>query len=212
MKANRTLLAVAILGLLAILLPTAESCSCQQQHPQTAFCASEYVIVAQVLRRTSSKDRPALDAYKIAIKKEYKMSEEARKFLRHGKLFTASSGSMCGITLEPNKLYAIAANSEQVGLCDYVHPYSNLTIVERRGLSGIYRKGCGCRINHCWKHKCSRRVGSCNWTPSTAKIDCTASFSSCVPAGVVNEDGTPIKCHWRRSQHFGQCMVENGGK
>ncbi|XP_053660944.1 tissue inhibitor of metalloproteinase [Anopheles marshallii] len=214
MKANRSLLLrlVALLGLLAVLLPTAESCSCLPQHPQTAFCDSDYVIVAQVLRRTASKDRPHMDAYKIAIKKEYKMSEEARKLLRHGKLFTPSQSSLCGITLEPNKLYAIAANSEQVGLCDFVRPYSDLSIVEKRGLAGIYRKGCKCKINQCWNQKCNQRVGSCNWTPFAPKGICETSFGSCVPAGVVQEDGTPIKCHWRRSPRFGQCMAKNGGK
>uniref|UniRef100_A0A182VXP5 NTR domain-containing protein n=1 Tax=Anopheles minimus TaxID=112268 RepID=A0A182VXP5_9DIPT len=212
MKANRSLLSVAIvLALLAILLPTTESCSCLPQHPQTAFCESEYVIVAQVLRRTASKDHPSMDAYKIAIKKEYKMSEEARKLLRHGKLFTSSSGSMCGITLEPNKLYAIAANSEHVGLCDYVRPYSDLSIVEKRGLAGIYRKGCSCRINHCWNHKCNQQLGSCNWTPFAPRGNCEMSYGSCVPAGVVKEDGTPIKCHWRRSPRFGQCMAKIRG-
>lgn len=214
MKANRSLpvLAVVVFGLMTVLLPTTESCSCLPQHPQTAFCESDYVIVAQVLRRTASNDRPSMDAYKIAIKKEYKMSDEARQLLRHGKLYTPAMSSMCGIKLEPNMLYAIAANSEQVGLCDFVRPYSDLSIVEKRGLAGIYRKGCSCKINHCWSTKCNQRVGSCNWTPFAPKGICETSYGSCVPAGVVNEDGTPIKCHWRRSPRYGQCVAKNGGK
>ncbi|XP_035891029.1 tissue inhibitor of metalloproteinase isoform X2 [Anopheles stephensi] len=210
MKANRSLpmLAVVALGLLTVLLPTTESCSCYQQHPQTAFCDSQYVIIAQVLRRTASNDR-ALDAYKIAIKKEYKMSDEARQQLRHGKLYTHAMGSMCGIKLEPNKLYAIASNSAQVGLCDFVRPYSELSIVEKRGLAGIYRKGCKCKIDVCTRPKCTQKVGSCSWSPYST---CETSNSSCVPTGIVNEDGTPIKCHWRRSLRYMQCLAKNGGK
>uniref|UniRef100_A0A182XXI3 Uncharacterized protein n=1 Tax=Anopheles stephensi TaxID=30069 RepID=A0A182XXI3_ANOST len=169
MKANRSLpmLAVVALGLLTVLLPTTESCSCYQQHPQTAFCDSQYVIIAQVLRRTASNDR-ALDAYKIAIKKEYK-----------------------------------------VGLCDFVRPYSELSIVEKRGLAGIYRKGCKCKIDVCTRPKCTQKVGSCSWSPYST---CETSNSSCVPTGIVNEDGTPIKCHWRRSLRYMQCLAKNGGK
>uniref|UniRef100_A0A182NL89 NTR domain-containing protein n=1 Tax=Anopheles dirus TaxID=7168 RepID=A0A182NL89_9DIPT len=211
MKANRWLPVLAVLALTALVpFPAADACSCLPQHPQTAYCESEYVIVAQVLRKTASKNH--MDAYKIAIKKEYKMSDEARKLLRNGKLYTASSSSMCGITLEPNKLYAIAANSDEVGLCDFVRPYADLSIVEKRGLAGIYRKGCRCKINQCMGYKCNQRVASCNWTPFAAKGICETSYGSCVPAGIVKEDGTPIKCHWRRSPRYGQCVAKNGGK
>lgn len=210
MKANRLLPLLAILALVMVAsLPATNACSCLPQHPQTAYCESEYVIVAQVLRQTASKNH--MDAYKIAIKKEYKMSDEARQLLRNGKLYTASSSSVCGITLEPNKLYAIAADSDEVGLCDFIRPYSELSIVEKRGLAGIYRKGCRCKINQPGGYK-SQRVASCNWTPFAAKGNCETSYGSCVPAGIVKEDGTPIKCHWRRSPRYGQCVAKNGGK
>lgn len=214
MKANRPLsllLPVLVLGfVVTILLQSADACSCLPQHPQTAFCDSEYVIVAQVLRQTASKNH--LDAYKIAIKKEYKMSEEARQLLRNGKLYTASMSSLCGVQLEPNKLYAIAANTDHVGLCDFIRPYSDLTIVEKRGLAGIYRKGCRCQIRPCFMDKCDLRAGGCNWSPFSARGDCETSYGSCVPAGRTHEDGTPIKCHWRRSPRYGQCMAKNDGQ
>lgn len=215
MKANRRLLpllaVLLVVGLATVNLPTAMACSCMPQHPQTAFCDSEYVIVAQVLRKTASK-HAHMDAYKIAIKKEYKMSDEARQLLRHGKLYTASMSSLCGVNLQPNKLYAIAANTDHVGLCDFVRPYSDLTIVEKRGLAGIYRKGCKCQIRQCYEVKCNVRPGGCNWSPFSARGDCETSYGSCVPVGPTHEDGTPIKCNWRRSPRYGQCVAGNGGK
>ncbi|EAU75995.2 AGAP003319-PA [Anopheles gambiae str. PEST] len=212
MKTNRLLpLVLTIIGLAMVMLPTAETCSCLPQHPQTAFCDSQYVIVAQVLRKTASKNE-AMDAYKIAIKKEYKMSDEARQLLNHGKLYTSTMDSACGIKLKPSTLYAIAANSEQVGLCDFIRPYDELSLVEKRGLAGVYRKGCKCKINHCWDDKCHQRLGSCNWTPFAPKGICETSYGSCVPAGVTKKNGAPIKCHWRRSPRFGQCVAENSPK
>lgn len=201
-------LPVLLFGLLAtVLLPTSEACSCMLQHPQTAFCDSEYVIVAQVLRQTASKN--SMNAYKIVIKKEYKMSEEARNLLRNGKLYTASQSAMCGVQLDPNTLYAIAANTDHVGLCDFIRPYSQLTIVEKRGLAGIYRKGCQCEIRPCFAPKCNPSLGGCNWSPFSTRGDCETSYGSCVPAGRIQEDGTPIKCHWRRSPRYGQCMAKH---
>lgn len=200
-------LILTVLGLTMVMLPTAETCSCQSVHPQTAFCNSAYVIVAQVLRKTASK-YPDKDAYKIAIKKEYKMTDEARKLLSDGKLYTSSWDASCGIKLEPSKLYAIAADTEHVGLCDYIEPYAELSLVEKRGLAGVYRKGCKCRISY----QQGKRQGSCNWLPFTPKGECERSYGSCVPVGMVKPDGTPIKCHWRRSPRFGQCVAKDGGK
>lgn len=211
MKSHRAVLAFLGLGLAMMMLPSSEACSCLPQHPQTAFCDSEYVIVAQVLRKTAAPNS-YLNAYKIAIKKEYKMSDEARKLLAHGKLVTASMSSMCGVTLQPGMFYVIAANSDHVGLCDFIHPYGNLTAVEKRGLAGIYRKGCKCKIQQCMGGKCKARDGACLWSPFEVKGPCETSYGSCVPNGIVLADGTPKRCHWRKSPRFGQCVMENMAK
>ncbi|XP_052870341.1 tissue inhibitor of metalloproteinase [Anopheles cruzii] len=214
MKATHLpLMAASVLvcgAVLMALLPPVEACSCYPVHPQTAFCESDYVIVVQVVRQTVSKNR--MHAYKIAIKKEYKMSEDAREGLRHGKLYTAQDEAQCGVKLEPNKVYVIAANTPMVGLCNFVRPYSNLTIVEKRGLAGVYRKGCGCNIEPCFGPKCIVKPKTCNWSPLLPKGQCEESYGSCVPAGRAQEKGFPTKCHWRRSPRFGECVAKNGGK
>ncbi|XP_058056543.1 tissue inhibitor of metalloproteinase [Anopheles bellator] len=210
MKATLAAASVLVCGaVLMALLPPVEACSCLLQHPQTAFCESDYVIVAQVVRKTVSKTK--MDAYKIAIKKEYKMSDAAREGLRHGKLYTAPTEPQCGIRLEPNKVYVIAANTPTVGLCNFVRPYSELTIVEKRGLAGVYRKGCGCNIQLCFNMQlCRVKPKTCNWSPFTPKGECERSYGSCVPAGRAQENGFPTKCHWRRSPRFGDCVAKNG--
>ena len=48
--------------------------------------------------------------------------------------------------IEIGQLYAIAGNSQKVGLCQYVKEYSKMTQVEKRGIAGAYKKGCGCEV------------------------------------------------------------------
>ena len=48
---------------------------------------------------------------------------------------------------EIGQLYAIAGNSQKVGLCQYVKEYSKMTQVEKRGIAGAYKKGCACEVS-----------------------------------------------------------------
>lgn len=74
------------------------------------------------------------------------MSERAKHFLKDGRLKTPSTDSMCGITLNVGKLYLISARDIQLNICNYVKEYSKMTIVERRGFAGGYKKGCLCDV------------------------------------------------------------------
>ncbi|XP_058468040.1 tissue inhibitor of metalloproteinase isoform X2 [Malaya genurostris] len=161
------------------------------------------VIVAQVLRKSNRKHNGNI-VYKIVIKKEYKISPRAKKLLKHGKLVTPPFDSMCGLQLEVNQLYAIAAQDTHVGLCNYVRKYSELTIVEKRGLAGIYRKGCSCKIKPCYTGYCNSSFGVCNWIPSDR---CESDYGSCVPMRGHLLDDTPVKCHWRQSPLYQTCKM-----
>lgn len=133
------------------------------------------------------------------------MTPRAQKLLKQGKLITPSKDSMCGLQLEVNQLYAIAAQDIEVGLCSFVHKYANLTIVEKRGLAGIYRKGCPCKIKPCYSGSCNVAIGTCNWNPWA---DCESDYGVCVPTRGNMIDGTPAKCHWRPSQIYRMCKAK----
>lgn len=75
------------------------------------------------------------------------MNDAAEKYLSEGKLRTAFDSSMCGIQLVTGKLYVIAGRSQYIGICNYVRNYSRMTIVERRGFAGGYKKGCMCDVS-----------------------------------------------------------------
>lgn len=196
---------VALLVTLGVILQLSatEACSCLPEHAQSAYCDAEYVIVAQVLRKSNRKQN-GNNVYKIAIKKEYKMTPRAQKLLKPGKLITPPTDSMCGLQLEVNQLYAIAAQDTHVGLCSFVRKYSELTIVEKRGLAGIYRKGCPCKIKPCNTGTCNVSIGACNWTPWAT---CESDYGSCVPTRGHLIDGAPAKCHWRPSPMYRKCKA-----
>lgn len=74
------------------------------------------------------------------------MSEKAQHYLKHGRIFSASIDSMCGYNFKLGELYLIAASSPNVGICHYIRPYSEMSIVEKRGVAGGYKKGCECSV------------------------------------------------------------------
>lgn len=201
-----TLALLVTLGIISQ-LATTEACSCLPEHAQSAYCEADYVIVAQILRKSKQKKNGA-NVYKIAIKKEYKMNPTAREMLKPGKLITPAMDSMCGLQLEINQLYAIAARDVHVGLCSFVRKYSELSIVEKRGIAGIYRKGCPCQIKPCFSNNCNVSIGACNWTPWET---CESEYGTCIPTRGLLSDGSPAKCHWRRAPLYQKCKNNNSG-
>lgn len=76
------------------------------------------------------------------------MSEKAQHYLKHGRIFSANNDGMCGYNFKLGELYLIAASSPNVGICHYVRPYSSMSIVEKRGVAGGYKKGCECTVSY----------------------------------------------------------------
>lgn len=75
-------------------------------------------------------------------------SAKTDAFLREGRLFVPAMDSMCGgVNLKIGKLYLVAGNSRNINICNYVKEYSDMTIVERRGFAGAYKKGCSCTVS-----------------------------------------------------------------
>lgn len=75
------------------------------------------------------------------------MTREGQRALKHGRIMTAAHDSMCGVKLVLGKLYVIAGRGTELKLCDYVKEYKNMTIIERTGFTGAYKKGCSCQVS-----------------------------------------------------------------
>ncbi|XP_037025642.1 tissue inhibitor of metalloproteinase [Bradysia coprophila] len=190
---------------IAYLAGITHACMCQPEHPQTKYCKADYVIIARVLRKSVRRENHH-DVYKILIKKSYKMSKNANHSLKDGRIITASSESMCGMQLNVGSLYVISGKDNRVDICNnYVKEYSKMTIVERRGFAGGYKKGCLCEINMArWSPYQHQRLGTCNWELFSK---CETNYGACVPSrGTMTPEGKPVKCHWRQSPLYTDCI------
>ncbi|TMW41230.1 hypothetical protein DOY81_013689, partial [Sarcophaga bullata] len=115
--------------------------------------------------------------------------------------------SMCGVNLELGKLYVIAGRGAQLNLCNYVKEYQKMSIIERKGFSGIYRKACSCEVKACFRNGCLRNFESadgCKWSPFAK---CETEFTVCMPAKYNTPEGTIRQCRWRRTPLYEQCMA-----
>lgn len=74
------------------------------------------------------------------------MNDKAKQYLKHGRLMTAPNDALCGYEFKIGQLYAIIGRGPSIGLCDYIKEYSQLTMAEKRGIAGAYRKGCSCEV------------------------------------------------------------------
>ncbi|KAM7363562.1 tissue inhibitor of metalloproteases [Cochliomyia hominivorax] len=196
-----------ILAFMAILMfystPTS-ACSCMPSHPQSIYCKADYVIVIRALRKSTRLVKHQV-AYKVEIKKSYKMTPEGHKILKHGRLLTPLEDSMCGVNLTLGKLYVIAGQGTQLNSCHYIKEYQQMSIIERRGFSGVYRKACSCEVKPCFGNSCLNYVetaSGCKWSPFAK---CETEFSACMPWTYRTPEGPVRQCHWRRTPLYEEC-------
>lgn len=195
----------ALLFSLSMLVDDTYACSCLPSHPQSSYCNAEYVIVARVLRKSNRKINNH-HIYKIDIVRTYKASEKAQQYLKQSRLITAPSDGLCGYTFKIGQLYAIAGNSQKVGLCQYIKEYDKMTHVEKRGMAGAYKKGCGCEINLCMNNRgCESAPKSCEWSLFN---DCETDFGICAPVRLTKSASKQPKCQWRRNDSYKACLLD----
>jgi hypothetical protein len=78
------------------------------------------------------------------------MTQKARIFLKEGRLVTAGSSSMCGVDLKPEETYLISgkvvAGQASINLCNYIIPWAQTTVRQKKGFRLLYRQGCACEV------------------------------------------------------------------
>ncbi|CAD6993361.1 unnamed protein product [Ceratitis capitata] len=201
------LLALMLLSVLAFHSSPVEACSCMPSHPQTHFCEADYVVLVRVMRKSLRLVENSV-AYKVQVKKSYKMNEIGQKMLKHGRIITPNSDAMCGVNMNIGKLYVIAGRGQYLNSCSYVKEYVKMSTVERRGFTGTYYKGCKCAIKPCFGNSCldqSQSAISCKWSPFAK---CETDFSACIPTRYRTPEGIIAKCHWRRTPAYKKCMAD----
>uniref|UniRef100_A0A6M2DYY8 Putative secreted metalloprotease n=1 Tax=Xenopsylla cheopis TaxID=163159 RepID=A0A6M2DYY8_XENCH len=195
----------ALLLIVALGTYHADACTCMPAHPQEQFCRADYVIVARVMK----SHRTANDqlVYKVQILQEYKMSEKAPHYLKSGRLVTSGADSMCGANLQIGETYVIMGRTRaRLSMCDFYKPYRSLTTVMKRGVLGMYEKGCQCPIKTMMRAQNTTYrlpLDSCKW--SFINGDCEGDYGICIR----REDQITgrVTCHWRRNSFYKKCKA-----
>ncbi|XP_018563421.1 tissue inhibitor of metalloproteinase [Anoplophora glabripennis] len=192
MKADAIVLTLVFLC--GVLVYT-EACTCMPTHPQEHYCNSNFVILARVKReRIHNQTR----FYKVRVRKQYKITEKGEVALKSGRIITPLYDSMCGVELQPGKLYVLSGRihslKAHVSLCDMAVEWEKLTRRQRKGLKLLYKHGCTCKINQCrFGRKCYRQRDGCNWSN-----DCETKEGICLRQ--ANKS-----CMWTRNKALATC-------
>uniref|UniRef100_A0A674JNE7 Metalloproteinase inhibitor 4 n=3 Tax=Emydidae TaxID=8476 RepID=A0A674JNE7_9SAUR len=152
-----------------------EACSCAPAHPQQLICDSALVIRAKI---SSEKVVPAsddpLDTHKMIRYeiKQIKMFKGFEKLNDVQYVYTPFDSSLCGVKLEANnkKQYLLTGQILNDGkvlihLCNYIEPWDDLSLSQKKSLNQRYQMGCGCKITTCYMVPCSITTpNECLWT------------------------------------------------
>lgn len=150
-------------------------------------------------------------AYKIRIKKEFKITESGRMALSYGRILTPSHGASCGIRLKPGRRYlltgTIRSGKPWINLCHLVQDWDRLTPIQRKGFRRLYADGCrdDCRVMEChwWMGQCPPTTQACYWTTAMegSNRDCQALHGVCSRKSGIGSS----PCKWSYSRSHRQC-------
>ncbi|KAG5835833.1 metalloproteinase inhibitor 2-like [Anguilla rostrata] len=152
----------------------AEGCSCSPAHPQQQFCNSEIVIRAKIsgekIVSPSNNSSPYLKMiqYEIKLIKMFKGFEKVKDI----QYVYTSVYSSCGVQLDSsNKVQYLLSGSMwndgkvSIGLCDFIEPWDNLSLSQKKNLNYRYQMGCDCKITTCYTVPCTTTTeNECLWT------------------------------------------------
>ncbi|KAK0410800.1 hypothetical protein QR680_005328 [Steinernema hermaphroditum] len=108
-----------LLGLLALFVPSAESCKCRVQVPNVSYCQAHWVSHARILIRQTKQKMPdgsprkGLNNIKYSVKHidTFKVPNELNGTLPTS-VFTPSEAPACGLFLDAGKEYLLAGRYE----------------------------------------------------------------------------------------------------
>ncbi|XP_071484244.1 metalloproteinase inhibitor 3-like [Diadema antillarum] len=195
---------------------------CMPEHPQQQFCRSDFVVRGKILGRLSMSDRvdegghdiapldieDGVTAYIVKVERIYKGDGEMGLH-RHVEAMMLRHDKGCGLPrLRKGHVYIITGTWDEtgrynVGACDWVIEYADLTKMQKQGVRYLYRQYCDtCQISLCFSGNCKQQSTSmCHWDLSGLRYDdddCEAKHSRCIRFGNGN-------CGWYRSFNLKGC-------
>nr|AHL39253.1 C3 variant 1 [Plethodon cinereus]AHL39254.1 C3 variant 2 [Plethodon cinereus]AHL39256.1 C3 variant 4 [Plethodon cinereus]AHL39259.1 C3 variant 7 [Plethodon cinereus] len=158
-------LTLSLLSLAAY--PPTEACSCPKPHLQSAFCNSDFVIMAKFLGNPN-EDESDWIRHGVKVYEAMKGGEEAQK------LDVVYSRTQFGCayrhdTHDYTSVYVIAGKMEDgravVDSCSFIKLLHELIAGQVMGIRGTYQQGCDCIIVPCLSGLCDGSPSSnqCFW-------------------------------------------------
>nr|XP_061805736.1 metalloproteinase inhibitor 2-like [Nerophis lumbriciformis] len=140
-------------------------------HPQQMFCQAHFAIRATVVGKTGvTTGRNITDFVVNKIKYDVKLIKMFKGPENLNAVYTASSFAACGVNLIVGRQYFISGQDWdgflQVDQCGFVRPWSDLSAMQRKGLSQTYKTGCNCKITRCTSIPCGSGFSECLWPDS----------------------------------------------
>ncbi|XP_046442150.1 tissue inhibitor of metalloproteinase-like [Daphnia pulex] len=203
---------LSALVILTAMATFADGCSCSKRHPQEHYCSADFVVLAHVKRIVHDRSEWSR-AYKVRIKKEFKVTESGRQALSYGRILTPSHDASCGIRLKPGRRYLLTGNIRSgkpwINLCNFVHDWDRMTPIQRKGFRRLYQRGCDCKVMEChWWGKCPSTTQACTWDTAFDWHDCQSMHAICTRGNGGGGSGT---CRWSHSKSYRQCSKKRAG-
>lgn len=213
---------VCVLALQSTTWTITEACSCMPEHPQNAYCRSDYVVKAVVERQEikgsnftteyGTFDIDPQRIYHVRVLQTFKRGNSGLTQGKTAKITTSVSESSCGATLRRGATYLLSGHvydgKSHIGLCSWYTEWKNVTPKQQKGLLSLYDFNCQCEIQQCWSSSCrtvSQRL-SCDWPMvMLPHHDCLAQHSVCTKAG----NGS---CFWSRGRSRSDCERSNASR
>ena len=180
------------------------------------------VLSEKIVPKRSNTDMQSADwyystlaHYEILVTKVFKGREKIEKLLgivnstdgfhTHKrfklKIYTAKSDGLCGVNLRKGQKYLLSgyiySGKMNIGLCNWIKPFKELTKMEHRGIRGNF--DCTCSTAVCWGdfRSCPQSKNKCYWNPNEHS-SCTAKHKLC--------KRSKGRCAWRDDGLFNKCM------
>uniref|UniRef100_G1KKZ6 Metalloproteinase inhibitor 1 n=1 Tax=Anolis carolinensis TaxID=28377 RepID=G1KKZ6_ANOCA len=156
--------------LLTLLGDTTEACSCARRHPQTAFCSSDIVLRAKfvaVNKMEGNLSERRWMYHEIKTIKLYKGPEEMQDVRYvHTPPIDGACGYFHGGPLKEEYLITgrVKGGRVTISICNFIRPWAEITLAQKRGFTSEYSKGCSCSIVSCHSECSITSDNQCLWT------------------------------------------------
>ncbi|XP_058530811.1 metalloproteinase inhibitor 1-like [Ochotona princeps] len=188
-----------VFPLLLALSTPGTACKCKLLHPQTYYCASDIVILANIAR--PAKNIGNWRGFKIQLIRIFKAPPHIIPFdVIYTPLDYNSCGYLVKTSYQTQLLIAgyLAGGKMTFNRCHMVHHWLRLSSQQRLGFQGGYNSGCNCNIERCtfcWRDCPEPSSTDCVWKQDNCKYDSWTGthsmYSLCVRSG-------SNQCNWDR--------------